>query len=91
MDTGEFFASTVTSGALLIAIPLAMTAGLVCFLSPCILPVIPGYLDVSSRGHSTRLDNSSAHLPIELWISPRLSVVRVRTHGRFPLLSFAEH
>jgi cytochrome c-type biogenesis protein len=38
MDTGEFFASTVTSGALLIAIPLAMTAGLACFLSPCILP-----------------------------------------------------
>jgi cytochrome c-type biogenesis protein len=38
MDTGEFFASTVTSGALLIAIPLAMTGGGVCFLSPCILP-----------------------------------------------------
>lgn len=44
MDIGGFFASTVTSGALLIAIPLAMTAGLVSFLSPCILPLVPGYL-----------------------------------------------
>lgn len=44
MDIGGFFASTVTSGALLIAIPLAMAAGLVSFLSPCILPLIPGYL-----------------------------------------------
>ena len=44
MDIGGFFASTVTSGALLLAIPLAMTAGLVSFLSPCILPLVPGYL-----------------------------------------------
>ncbi|WP_017197937.1 cytochrome c biogenesis protein CcdA [Arthrobacter sp. M2012083] len=44
MDLGGFFASTVTSGALLIAIPLAMAAGLVSFLSPCILPLVPGYL-----------------------------------------------
>ncbi|MGG5173260.1 cytochrome c biogenesis CcdA family protein [Pseudarthrobacter sp. J1738] len=44
MDIGGFFASTVTSGALIIAIPLAMAAGLVSFLSPCILPLVPGYL-----------------------------------------------
>lgn len=44
MDIGGFFASMVTSGALVIAIPLAMTAGLVSFLSPCILPLVPGYL-----------------------------------------------
>jgi len=44
MDIGGYFASMVTSGALVIAIPLAMTAGLVSFLSPCILPLVPGYL-----------------------------------------------
>ncbi|MET3948317.1 cytochrome c-type biogenesis protein [Arthrobacter sp. UYCu512] len=44
MDIGGYFASTVTSGALIIAIPLAMAAGLVSFLSPCILPLVPGYL-----------------------------------------------
>ncbi|ADX75170.1 cytochrome c biogenesis protein (plasmid) [Pseudarthrobacter phenanthrenivorans Sphe3] len=44
MDIGEFFASTVFSGALVLALPLAAIAGLVSFLSPCILPLVPGYL-----------------------------------------------
>ncbi|NVN00271.1 cytochrome c biogenesis CcdA family protein [Arthrobacter sp. SDTb3-6] len=44
MGIGEFFANTVTSGALLIAIPLALIAGIVSFMSPCILPLVPGYL-----------------------------------------------
>lgn len=37
-------ASTVTSGSLLVAALLAMVAGLVSFLSPCCLPLVPGYL-----------------------------------------------
>ncbi|MEV8183941.1 cytochrome c biogenesis protein CcdA [Specibacter sp. NPDC078692] len=44
MGIGEFFATSVTSGALLIAIPLALIAGIVSFMSPCILPLVPGYL-----------------------------------------------
>jgi len=44
VDIGEYFASTVTSGALVLALPLAAVAGLVSFLSPCILPLVPGYL-----------------------------------------------
>lgn len=44
MSIGEFFATTVSSGALLMAMPLALIAGIVSFLSPCILPLIPGYL-----------------------------------------------
>ena len=35
---------TVTSGSLLIAIPLAFAAGFISFLSPCVLPLVPGYL-----------------------------------------------
>lgn len=35
---------TITSGSLLLAIPLAFAAGLVSFLSPCVLPLVPGYL-----------------------------------------------
>jgi cytochrome c-type biogenesis protein len=34
----------VASGNLLIAIPVALLAGLVSFASPCILPLVPGYL-----------------------------------------------
>lgn len=35
---------TVLSGALLAAIPIAMVAGLISFFSPCVLPLVPGYL-----------------------------------------------
>ncbi|MGH3408313.1 MAG: cytochrome c biogenesis CcdA family protein [Streptosporangiaceae bacterium] len=34
----------VTSGPLILAVPLAMAAGAVTFLSPCCLPLVPGYL-----------------------------------------------
>jgi cytochrome c-type biogenesis protein len=36
--------SVIIDGSLLIAVPLAMLAGLVSFLSPCVLPLVPGYL-----------------------------------------------
>ncbi len=44
MGIGEFFATNVTDGALLFAMLLALIAGIVSFLSPCILPLVPGYL-----------------------------------------------
>ena len=34
----------VYSGQLLLALPIAVLAGLVSFASPCILPLVPGYL-----------------------------------------------
>jgi cytochrome c-type biogenesis protein len=34
----------VTSGALWVALPIAFAAGLVAFLSPCVLPLAPGYI-----------------------------------------------
>ncbi|WP_030351333.1 cytochrome c biogenesis CcdA family protein [Streptomyces scopuliridis] len=35
---------TVYSGALLLALPIALLGGLVSFFSPCVLPLVPGYL-----------------------------------------------
>jgi len=35
---------TVADGQLLVALLIALAAGLVSFLSPCVLPLIPGYL-----------------------------------------------
>ncbi|MFE4643625.1 cytochrome c biogenesis CcdA family protein, partial [Streptomyces sp. NPDC056730] len=32
------------SGALLVALPIALLGGLVSFFSPCVLPLVPGYL-----------------------------------------------
>ncbi|WDH79397.1 cytochrome c biogenesis protein CcdA [Microbacterium esteraromaticum] len=36
--------AVIGAGALWLAIPLAMLAGLVSFVSPCVLPLVPGYL-----------------------------------------------
>ncbi|MEV0096469.1 cytochrome c biogenesis protein CcdA [Streptomyces sp. NPDC050738] len=35
---------TVNSGTLVVALPIALLAGLVSFFSPCVLPLVPGYL-----------------------------------------------
>jgi len=42
-SAGSTFAHAA-SGNLLLAIPVAMLAGLVSFLSPCVLPLVPAYL-----------------------------------------------
>lgn len=34
----------ITSGSLLFALPIAFAAGIVAFLSPCVLPLAPGYV-----------------------------------------------
>ena len=36
--------SIITSGSLLLALPVAVAAGVVAFLSPCVLPLAPGYV-----------------------------------------------
>jgi cytochrome c-type biogenesis protein len=43
-SVGETFRQTVLDGSLLLAMPIALVAGLVSFLSPCVLPLVPGYL-----------------------------------------------
>lgn len=48
MSLGEWFAQTVFAGPVLVAIPIAMLAGIVSFASPCILPLVPGYLSFVS-------------------------------------------
>ncbi|MCX4676397.1 cytochrome c biogenesis protein CcdA [Streptomyces sp. NBC_01433] len=44
MITLAAYNETVLSGALLVALPLALLAGLISFFSPCVLPLVPGYL-----------------------------------------------
>jgi cytochrome c-type biogenesis protein len=52
--TGE----TVTSGALPLAVSVALLAGLVSFASPCVLPLVPGFL-----GYVTGLSGSDRDTP----------------------------
>jgi cytochrome c-type biogenesis protein len=44
MGIADTFVDAVTSGPMLLALPVAAAAGLVSFLSPCVLPLVPGYL-----------------------------------------------
>ena len=44
MSIADTFVEAVTDGPLLVAVPVAAVAGLVSFLSPCVLPLVPGYL-----------------------------------------------
>ncbi|HVD29238.1 MAG TPA: cytochrome c biogenesis protein CcdA, partial [Mycobacteriales bacterium] len=41
---GETFRSLVTDGPLLVAAGVAALVGLISFASPCVLPLVPGYL-----------------------------------------------
>lgn len=44
----DWFASTAGSGSLLLAVPVAIIAGLVSFFSPCVIPLLPGYLSYAT-------------------------------------------
>ncbi|MEU8263143.1 cytochrome c biogenesis CcdA family protein [Micromonospora sp. NPDC048999] len=65
---GETFAHIAASGPLLLAVAVAATAGLVSFLSPCVLPLVPGYLSyvtglVGDDLRHTSSDNRSQQPP----------------------------
>lgn len=45
---GDWFAGTALSGSLLLAVPVALVAGLVSFFSPCVVPLLPGYLSYAT-------------------------------------------
>jgi TrmH family RNA methyltransferase len=48
VDVGDWFQGTVLSGSLVVALPVALVAGLVSFFSPCVVPLLPGYLSYAT-------------------------------------------
>ena len=48
LDIGTWFRDTALSGSLTLAIPVALVAGLVSFFSPCVVPLLPGYLSYAT-------------------------------------------
>ena len=48
LSVGEWFSETAFSGSLLLAVPVAVAAGLVSFFSPCVVPLLPGYLSYAT-------------------------------------------
>ena len=45
---GEWFESQAAAGSLALAVPVALIAGLVSFFSPCVIPLLPGYLSYAT-------------------------------------------
>jgi cytochrome c-type biogenesis protein len=50
----EFFVDQILNGFLITAFPIAVIAGLVSFLSPCVLPLVPGYLSFAAGFSNNR-------------------------------------
>lgn len=50
----DFFVEQLFSGFLLTAFPLALLAGLISFASPCVLPLVPGYLAFAAGFSNSR-------------------------------------
>jgi cytochrome c-type biogenesis protein len=48
MSVAQQAQQLVTTGNLLLAMPVAATAGFISFASPCVLPLVPGYLSYVS-------------------------------------------
>jgi cytochrome c-type biogenesis protein len=50
----DFVVDNLLDGFLLTAFPIAIIAGLVSFLSPCVLPLVPGYLSYAAGFSKSR-------------------------------------
>jgi len=74
-------AETVISGSLLLAAPIAFAAGAVSFLSPCVLPLVPGYLSFVTGLTGAELSGESAGTTASSSGS-NLSVTTVATSAR---------
>jgi cytochrome c-type biogenesis protein len=60
---GEAFQELARGGPLLLAIGAAALAGLVSFLSPCVLPLVPGYLSYVTGLAGTDLERGQRSAP----------------------------
>ena len=58
LDVGDWFRQTVLSGTLVVALPVALVAGLVSFFSPCVVPLLPGYLSYATGLSGVDLENA---------------------------------
>ena len=78
---GQTFSNAV-DGSLILAIPVAFAAGLVSFLSPCVLPLVPGYLSYVTGMSGADLAGDEPRPPGPGAMTATAPLVRVRHRGR---------
>ena len=69
LKVGETFADLVASGPLLLGMLAAAAAGLVSFASPCVIPLVPGYMSylTSVVGGEMRMDEHGPQVQSRKW------------------------
>jgi cytochrome c-type biogenesis protein len=77
---GETFAGLVTDGPLLVAAGVAALVGFISFASPCVLPLVPGYLSyvtglVGSGGTTTTEGAGGTATAVRTDVVPRARMV----------------
>lgn len=50
----DFLVNQIMDGTMLTAFPIAIIAGLISFLSPCVLPLVPGYISYAAGMSKSR-------------------------------------
>lgn len=50
------WAGAAVGGSMIVALPVALLAGLVSFLSPCVVPLLPGYLSYATGMSASQID-----------------------------------
>ncbi|MEJ7770320.1 MAG: cytochrome c biogenesis protein CcdA [Geodermatophilaceae bacterium] len=53
-DLGDTFKTTITDGPLMVAMGVSLLVGAISFFSPCVLPLVPGYLSYVAGLAGTR-------------------------------------
>ncbi|MFT4148303.1 MAG: cytochrome c biogenesis protein CcdA [Micrococcaceae bacterium] len=56
---GEEFKQIILSGSMAASVPIAFIAGIISFLSPCVLPLVPGYLAYVTGLSGTKVEQQS--------------------------------
>lgn len=57
LDLGAWAQSMTFNGSLALAVPVAALAGLISFFSPCVVPLLPGYLSYTTGLSGTDLES----------------------------------
>ncbi|MCZ2859340.1 cytochrome c biogenesis CcdA family protein [Blastococcus sp. VKM Ac-2987] len=83
---GETFAGLVTDGPLLVAAGVAALVGLISFASPCVLPLVPGYLSYVTGlvGSGTRAPAPAPAVPAPGGAGSTATAVRAPADERAP-------